>query len=101
MPRDPYAQAVIPTNDVEASETEDAVMSLPAELWQTLVLFYVGAGSQVKKANQLGITERGMRARVDQAHRHLSAYFTQKNERARAERERVESLQRSTTRTRA
>lgn len=95
MPRDPYAQAPIPTNDIEASETEEAVRQLPDELFQTLVVFYIGAGSQVKKARHLGITERGMRARVEQAHRYLSAYFTGKNERIRVERERVEALLRA------
>lgn len=90
--RDPYASAPVPTLDVEAAETEEALKQLPADLWETVVLFYVGAGSQAKKAKKLGITERGMRGRIEQAHRWLSAYFTGLNERRRAERTRVEGL---------
>jgi hypothetical protein len=84
--------SAIPMHDFEASETEAAVMSLPEELWRTLVTFYVGAGSQAKKAKGLGVTERGMLARVDQAHRKLATYFTDKAQQARAERSRVEQL---------
>jgi hypothetical protein len=96
MPRSGYdTPAAIPTHDVEASETEDAVKSLPELLWQTLVVFYVGAGSLAKKARHLDISERALHARVEQSHRLLSAHFTAKNEQARLARERLVDLMRS------
>ena len=95
MPRDPYgAQAPIPTNDIEGGETEVAVQALPVELRQTVELHYLGAGSQAKKAAKLCITERAMRMRVEQAHRHVSAWFAAKTDAARTERDRVVRLQR-------
>lgn len=99
MPRDPYgAQAPIPTNDLEASDTDAGVQLLPSELRQTVELHYIGAGSQAKKAAKLCITERAMRMRVETAHRFLSSHFANKTELARLERTRVEALQRTTAR---
>ena len=99
LPRDPYgAQAPIPTNDLEAAETDKAVMALPHELVETVHLHYVGAGSQAKKAAKLGVTERSMRDRVERAHRMLSRHFAEKTEASRAERARVEQLQRTVVR---
>lgn len=99
MPRDPYgAQAPIPTDDIEASETHDAVLKLPSELKATVELHYLGAGSQEKKATRLCITTRSMRERVERAHRLLSSHFAHRADLARTERTRVEKLQRTATR---
>ena len=94
QPSGGFENASIPTNDVEASETEVAVRALSADLKQTVELHYIGAGSQAKKATKLCITERTMRLRVEQARRQVSAWFAAKTEAACAERDRVVRLQR-------
>lgn len=94
MPRDPYgAQTPIPTDDDEAWKTDEAVLRLASELRAAVESEYLGAGSQAKKARRLGITERGMRDRIERAHRLLSSHFAAQFDRATAERARVEQLQ--------
>lgn len=87
-----YRVAVIPTVDCEAEETDRAVQSLDERLRSTLIKVYVGAGSLKWKAVGLGIGEAAVHARVWDAHRKLAAWFTEKQNRARTERRRVESL---------
>lgn len=93
--RDPYAQAPIPTNEIEASETDDAVQRLPGDLKRTVIEVYVGPGGLRQKLARLCCAERTLHDRVDRAHRLLADHFLAQQDRAKAERERVELLQRT------
>ena len=91
--RDGYRESVIPTSDVDASETDDAIHTLPSELRATVECFYLGAGTQVEKLRRLCIAKQTMADRIGKAHRLLCAYFTDRQRAAQAERDRVEKLQ--------
>lgn len=93
MPRDPYADAPIPISDCEASDTDAAVMLLhPGELKITVIEYYLGAGGLRHKLARLCCTEPTMYARIGRAHRMLADHFTARQEKATAERSRVEQL---------
>ena len=94
--REPYAETPIPTNAVEASETDTAVGKLwPSALRVAVEEFYIGRGGVKDKARRLCIGESTLYARVEQAHQQLSEHFCVREDKARAERRRVEQLQAS------
>lgn len=92
--RDPYAATPVPTNAIEARETDDAVQQLPGELKATVVEFYLGKGGHEDHARELCCSLATMYRRLEQADRLLAEHFTARADRARVERERVEGLQR-------
>jgi hypothetical protein len=88
--RDGYREAVIPTSDVEASETDDAVNRLhPGGLRLAVYACYCGRGAEAERARELGIAVSTMYRRVEQAHDQLAEHFLAHQDRQRAERERV------------
>ena len=87
-------QAVIPTSDVEASETDAAISALGGDLKYVIVWLYAAARPFADVAQRLGITTEGVRQRRDTAQRRIAGWLADKAERARAERDRVEALQR-------
>jgi hypothetical protein len=92
--REPYAETPIPTNAIEAAETDDAVNRLqPGGLRLAVLEFYVGRGGVKDKARRLCIGESTLYSRIDQAHLQLSEHFLARTAKARAERQRVELLQ--------
>ena len=95
MPREPYADAPIPTNGIEAGETDEAVARLPSELRATVECHYLNAGTQAEKLRRLCVTKATLYARVERAQRLLAEHFAAKRDQAKAMRERVEALQRS------
>lgn len=96
MPREPWAEAPIPTNDVEASDTEEAVRKLnPPGLALTVREFYLGRGGIKDKCRRLCCGESTVYARIDQAHRQLADLLLADQQRRKSERARVEALQAS------
>ncbi len=93
--RDPYAEVPIPISDIEASETDDAVQRLPSELKATVLELYLGVGGIKDKLRRLACAESTLHRRVAQAQRMLADHFTAQDDKRRAERARVEALQRS------
>lgn len=94
--REPYAEVPVPTNAIEAAETDDAVNRLhPGGLRLAVVEFYVGRGGVKDKARRLCIGESTLYLRIDQAHQQLAEHFLARDAKARAERRRVEGLQQS------
>lgn len=93
--REPYAEAPIPINDVEADETESAIHLLPGELRATIIEFYIEPGGERDHLKRLVCSKSTMHARIGRAHRLLAEHFLAKQDRQRVERERVEALQRS------
>lgn len=91
--RDPYSEAPIPINDIEASETDQAVQLLPGELRATVIECYTGRGGEADHLRILVCAKATMHARIDRAHRLLADHFTALKDRQAVERERVEALQ--------
>ena len=90
--RDPFAEAAIPTLSIEASETDDAVQRLPGELKATLLEFYTGRGGLTDHLRRLVCAKATLYARLERADRLLADHFNARDDRARAERQRVESM---------
>jgi hypothetical protein len=88
-----YREAVIPTIDCEAEETDRAVQALEDRLRRTVEVTYLEDCSMPRRAAQLGCSEPAVKARVWQAHRCLSQWLADKAQQAQVERERVQRLQ--------
>lgn len=93
--RSDIAEARIPTIDCEASAYDDAISALPSELKATVHVVYLGQGGAAQKARRLCCTPATVDARVWRAHRMLADHFLAKQDKARAERARVEAMQRA------
>lgn len=92
MPREPYADAPIPTSNIEASETDEAVKKLPSDLRATVETHYLSNATFALKLKRLCISKPALYLRIERAHRLLSDHFMARLDRQRAERERVERL---------
>lgn len=90
--RDGYVEARIPINDVEASDTDDAVARLPSELKATVLEVYTGPGGEGDHLRRLCCAKATMHARIGRAHKLLADHFNALDDRARRERARVESI---------
>lgn len=91
----PFPDAPVPTNDIEASETDDAVQRLPSDLRRTVEVCYVLGRSERERLAKLCISKTTMHQRIERAHRLLGEHFAARRERGQAERTRVEVLQRA------
>lgn len=94
--RSTYREATIPTLECEAADTDDAVQRLPSELKATVMQVYLGKGGDSDHARVLACSVATVKARIWRAHRMLAEHFTAREQRLRAERERVEQVQRAT-----
>lgn len=90
--RDGYVEAVIPTSDVEASETHGAVARLPSELRATIECVYLGTGTTRESCQRLNIAEQTLHKRVERAHVLLAKHWDAKRQAQQAERDRIEQL---------
>jgi hypothetical protein len=86
--------AIIPVDDAEASITDQAVMTLPSELRRTVEVMYVHPGGVATKLELLAIARPTLYARLDAADRLIASWLGDRDRTSRAERERVERLQR-------
>lgn len=93
----PWIEAPVPTNAIEASETHDAVQLLPGELKATLIQFYTGKGTEADHIKKLCCSRSTLHARIERAHRLLGEHFEVRRSKAdhaaREERARVEKVQ--------
>lgn len=93
----PWAEAPVPTNAIEASETHDAVQLLPGELRATVVQYYTGKGTETDHMRKLYCSRATLHARIERAHKLLGEHFevrrARADEAARTERARVELVQ--------
>jgi hypothetical protein len=98
---EPYAEAPVPTNAIEASETDDAVQRLPGVLLATVRVHYLGkidpgnkrernAAGERDQLHKLCIAKSTLHARIGMAHKLLAEHFNARRERAQRERARVE-----------
>jgi hypothetical protein len=88
----PYEQAPVPTNAIEASDTNEAVHKLPGELKATVLEHYTGKGTQADHVKRLVCSRATLYARIERAHRLLAEHFNARRDRRDAERERVERV---------
>ena len=72
-----HAGPVVPTNDCEAQDTDDAVMSLASELRATIEVYYVLGGGMGDKAIRLACTEATIRNRLARAHPLIQSYLSE------------------------
>lgn len=93
MIREPYAEAPIPTNAIEASETDGAIMLLPGELRAAVESHYLAPGGLAQKLARLCCSKATLYNRIERAQRLLAEHFASRADKARAERARVEALQ--------
>lgn len=85
-----------PVFDDEAEITDKAVRALqPAELKRTVVLVYTGPGGIKRIAQQLGVAEVTVHARIGQAHHKIQAWLSDRAQDARVQRERDDAVRRS------
>jgi hypothetical protein len=90
-----YREAIIPTVDCEADETDRAVQALEPIYRRTIEVVYVEEPSVKRAALLLCVAESTMKGRVSEAHRRLSNWFADKAQQRRAARDRVEQMQAS------
>lgn len=96
------AEAPIPTNAIEAGETDDAVNKLPPDLKVTLVAHYLEEFDLGHKRRRVATMADRLRLlccakstyhdRIDRAHRVLAEHFNARRDRSDAERARVGGL---------
>lgn len=91
--RDPYVDAPVPTNSIEAADTDAIIKTLEPELRDTVVAWYLRRDGLAGALRQLGIGERALHQRIERAHRRLADAINDRQDRARQERARVEALQ--------
>nr|WP_316642870.1 hypothetical protein [uncultured Roseateles sp.] len=87
--------AIIPTVNCEAEETDQAIWSLSSELRATIEVYYVQGGSIARKAKLLAVAEPTIHSRLRRARPLIERWVTEKHQQRRAERERTEALQQS------
>jgi hypothetical protein len=93
--RSGYITAPVPVLEAEAGETDQGVHALrPLGLRLTIEQVYCQPGSMAEHAQALACAEATLYARIAQAHQQLAAYLLQRQAARKAERDRVESLQR-------
>ena len=63
--------SVVPTNDLECYETDQAVMVLPLKLKETVVAFYTRKGTTQELAAMLGVNQDTVFERIHRAHQHI------------------------------
>lgn len=90
--RDGYVTSAVPISDVEASVTDDAVRRLPGELRAVVESAYLSSDFERVRLARLCISKSTYHERIGRAHRLLAEHFQAREDRQRAERERVEQL---------
>lgn len=93
--REAYAEAPIPTNDVEASEIDDLMRRMQVchgDLHRTVVEWYIANVPLRKKLKRLCCSESTLHARIDKAHRLLAGWINDRADARRVERARVEAM---------
>lgn len=81
--------AVVPTINVEAEETDRAVLQLASELRATVEVYYVLGGSVAQKAQRLAVTEATVYARLRRVRYLVSVWLSEQALVRQRERERM------------
>jgi hypothetical protein len=89
------APTVINTLDAEAEITEQGVMALASPLRAAVESMYLAGGGVARKARRLCISEATLYLRVEQAHRALASWLSDRTLVQRAQQERMQALQRA------
>ncbi len=89
---DRYPESTVPTSNVEAEETDRAVMTLASELRATVEVYYVMGGGMADKAKRLAVQESTIYSRLHKARQKINNWLSDKLVAREAERKRVEAL---------
>jgi DNA-directed RNA polymerase specialized sigma24 family protein len=87
-----FREAVIPTSEAEAVDTDDAVKQLANELRQVVWLHYREGQSVASLSVRICCSVATVYNRLDRAHRQLDQVFCDQANARRAERARVENI---------
>ena len=87
--RDGYREAVIPTIDCEAEETDRAIMTLPSELRRTVEVVYIDNTGMEAKARKLCCTRDTVSKRIERAHLGISRWLQDAQDKRKAVRARL------------
>lgn len=90
-----FREAKVPTLDVEAEQTDRAILSLESALRRTVEVYYLGTGTMEERCRTLQISRATIYVRVDRAHEVIAAWVREADAQARHERERLELVQAS------
>jgi hypothetical protein len=85
----------IPTNEVEAADTDQAVKALDSRLRRTVEVVYLEPGGIRRKAQQLACSEATVHQRVGEAHHAIQRWLADLATTRRQQRERMAALQRA------
>jgi hypothetical protein len=77
-------ESFIPTNSIEAEETNRAVLDLSIDLQDTVRSYYVGSLPLRVQAQNLGCGVSTIHNRIEQAHTRMAAWLTERATRAAA-----------------
>lgn len=89
----PNRESVIPTNAIEAEETDRAVDALPLYLRDTVFTHYLSNVTIEVQAQRLGCGVSTVHSRIADAHRKLLVWFSDKTRRAAELRQQAEAVQ--------
>ena len=90
-----YREAVIPTMDCEAEETDRAIGTLPSELRRTLEVVYLDGDGMASKAKKLACTRITVDSRVWRAHQLINAWLQDLAAQRRAQQANLEAMQKA------
>ena len=91
--RSPNRASVVPTNAIEGDQTNDAINTLTKHLKETVHVYYLCDDSIELKARALGCGVSTVHARIKEAHRLITIWFSDRTRAAAEQRERDESIQ--------
>lgn len=86
-------ESAIPTNAIEAEETDRAIKDLPLFLRETVSVMYLTDDPVPVKARALGCAVSTMHARVADAHRRIAIWVSDRQRHAQDDRAQVEAAQ--------
>lgn len=89
-----YRTSIVPTQDVEAEQTDRAIKTLGSPLRETVHVYYLDTGSMEERCTRLQISRATIYTRIDRAHQLIAEWLRDQKARAEHERERVELLTR-------
>ncbi len=88
-----YRESIIPTSEAEAVETDAGLMQMPDKQRQAVHMVYLHGQSARRAAPVLGCSPATVLVWVDDAHRLLQHWLTERQRARQAERARVDALQ--------
>lgn len=90
-----YREAIIPTSEAEAAETDAGLMQVPEKQRRAVEMVYLQGWSARRAAPALGCSPATVHVWIGDAHVLLQDWLTERQRARQAERARVDALQRA------